>query len=103
MCPIFFERGDTSLGELEEIYPKLNLLGHAQILELSVGSQCGGHGICGADRVQVFASDPSALSELTEIENKHLSEDEIKNGFRLACQCFPEFSTSQLEIKVRVR
>lgn len=70
-----------------ECYRNLNLLAHAQIEELDIGSQCGGHGVCGGDRVQVSSNEP--LSPLSEAERKHLSAEEISAGWRLACQCYP--------------
>lgn len=69
--------------------PQLNLLGHAQLEEWTLGSRCGGHGECGGDRVRIDA--PSdALSPITPAERQHLSTDELKQGWRLACQCWPE-------------
>jgi 2Fe-2S ferredoxin len=70
-------------------YAQLNLLAHAQLEELDIGSQCGGHGICGGDRVRVAAAD-GLLSPATEAEREHLSPTELAEGWRLACQCFPD-------------
>ena len=67
----------------------LNLLGHAHLIELDLGSTCGGHGKCGKDRVVLSADDQSKVNALTEIEKVHLSKSELEQGFRLACQCFP--------------
>lgn len=104
MCPsVVFMRGGEIVAQTDSIFPKLNLLGHAQLEEVATGSQCGGHGVCGADRIRVEASEPGALSPLSENEFKHLDEKEIKNGYRLACQCFPEFVTPDLVIKVTLR
>ena len=68
----------------------LNLLAHAQAIELETGSRCGGHGVCGGDRVRIESA--SRLSPLTEAEKEHLSPEEIQSGWRLACQCFPDNS-----------
>lgn len=57
--------------------------------EFDVGSQCGGFGVCGGDRVKVL-SGGELLSALSEAEREHLSPDEIASGFRLACQAFPQ-------------
>lgn len=78
----------------------LNLLAHAQAIELEIGSRCGGHGICGGDRVRVRAADASGLSPLTQAEREHLSGDEIAAGWRLACQCFPQRSGAALVLDV---
>ncbi len=78
----------------------LNLLGHAQMIELSVGSQCGGHGKCGKDRVILSEADRLLVNEPTAIERIHLSADELSRGFRLACQCFPNADGLSLRVSV---
>ena len=70
-------------------YRNLNLLAHAQMEEVDVGSQCGGFGVCGGDRVKVVCGRES-LSPLSEAEREHLNPEEIASGFRLACQAFPQ-------------
>ena len=67
----------------------LNILGHAQLIELDLGSTCGGHGKCGKDRVQLLPADQAKVNPPTEIELIHLTPLEIAEGVRLACQCFP--------------
>ena len=78
--------------------PNLNLLAHAQAIELDIGSRCGGHGICGGDRVQIPRHEQAKFSAVTEIEQRHLSPAEIADGWRLACQCFPDRSDLETEI-----
>ena len=80
----------------------LNLLAHAQCEEATLGSRCGGHGNCGADKVRIIAEGDRAplLSPLTEAERRLLSAAEISSGVRLACQCFPE--TNDLSIQAEV-
>jgi uncharacterized 2Fe-2S/4Fe-4S cluster protein (DUF4445 family) len=51
---------------------------------ISIRSECGGKGVCGKCKVVVKRSE--ALSELTEVERRYLSEAEIEYGYRLACQ-----------------
>lgn len=79
--------------------PQLNLLAHAQILELEIGSRCGGHGVCGGDRVQI-RSRAGALNPLQEAEREHLSDEEIDAGWRLACQAFPEQAESAIDVQI---
>jgi len=43
---------------------------------------CGGRGTCGRCRVQISLNPPDP----SETDRKHLSEDEIERGVRLACQ-----------------
>ena len=88
-----------SIATLDFVEPNLNLLAHAQALELEVGSRCGGHGVCGGDRVRILDPVPS-LSEVTDAERRHLTEDELRRGYRLACQCFP--NTDALPLRVEI-
>ena len=68
----------------------LNILAHAQLIELDIGSICGGHGHCGKDRILIQVKDQTHLSPITEKERKFLTQDELSKGYRLACQCYPE-------------
>lgn len=68
----------------------LNLLAHAQSIELDIGSQCGGHGICGGDRIRLPTGERASFSPVTEAELEHLTPEELEQGWRLGCQCFPE-------------
>jgi ferredoxin len=91
-----FER---TVGSVAFVEPNLNLLAHAQTLELEVGSRCGGHGICGGDRVRVRDRD-AALSPITDAERRHLTKKEIAEGYRLACQCFPNNPEVSLRVEI---
>jgi ferredoxin len=84
---------DTGMCE-----PNLNLLAHAQCIELNIGSQCGGHGVCGKDRVQIPLSDLAQFSPPSPEEKEHLSSAELAKGVRLACQCYPEKTDLDLDI-----
>jgi len=66
------------------------------MLELEIGSRCGGFGECGGDRVRILRGSES-LSPFTDTEREHLTEAELKNGYRLACQCFPENDDAVIE------
>lgn len=94
-------------GEAEEdsglCERNLNLLAHAQAIELGIGSRCGGHGICGGDRVRIEPGEGGTplLSPVSEAEREHLSKDEIAQGWRLACQCYPEKSDQLIRVSYR--
>lgn len=83
-----------------DCYRELNLLAHAQLEELDIGSRCGGHGICGGDKIKVEA-EPGDLSPITDPEKTHLTPEMIQKGWRLACQCWP--SKNHLEIQVKLK
>lgn len=80
-----------------ETTPMLNFLGHAQLEELDIGSQCGGQGICGKDRIRVTPQ--MGLSPFTESEQFHLTPEELRSGIRLACQCFPNHLNNSYAIE----
>ena len=98
-----FMAPDGKRSEVDFCDRNLNLLAHAQAIELEIGSRCGGHGICGGDRVRIdIDSHGSNLSPLTEREREHLSSEEIAQGWRLACQCYPETSEQSILIITRI-
>jgi ferredoxin len=78
----------------------LNLLAHAQAVELEIGSRCGGFGECGGDRVRI-ATPHAALSPITAAEREHLSAEELAQGWRLACQCFPEKNEQTIVVETK--
>ncbi len=88
--------------------PHLNLLAHAQALEIGIGSRCGGHGVCGGDKVRVWVRlddvkpGLEALSPITDQEREHLSAEELDSGYRLACQCYPNRSDLKLRVDASV-
>ncbi|MBS1958045.1 MAG: (2Fe-2S)-binding protein [Bdellovibrionales bacterium] len=67
----------------------LNILGHAQLIDLFIGSECGGQGRCGKDRIQISEPERIHYNPPTELEHRYLSDALIADGWRLACQCFP--------------
>jgi ferredoxin len=81
-----------------QCYRSLNLLAHAQLEELEVGSRCGGHGVCGGDRV-LICKGRSELSPVTEAETKHLTREELEQGYRLACQAWPQGDDLEFEVE----
>lgn len=48
---------------------------------IAIQSPCGGKGVCGKCRVQVINGD----KELSSLDIRHLSKDELDKGIRLAC------------------
>ncbi len=96
------ENGTTThVATVDFVEPNLNLLAHAQTLELEVGSRCGGHGICGGDRIRILDPAPR-LSRITDAERRHLTKAELAAGYRLACQCFPETVEFSLRVEIGI-
>ncbi|RLE57926.1 MAG: ferredoxin [Thermoprotei archaeon] len=48
-------------------------------------SDCGGRGVCGKCRV-VIVDVKGEISEVSEVEKRHLTQEELARGYRLACQ-----------------
>jgi len=65
---------------------------------ISIDTPCGGKGICGKCKVLVH----KGISTIISIEEKFLSKEEIKEGFRLACQT-KVFKDSIIEIPLEIR
>lgn len=95
-----FVKPDGSKLEVDLCDSRLNLLAHAQLIELDIGSRCGGHGHCGGDRIQLAPG--AAVSPPSTEEHEHLTPEELAQGWRLACQTFPEqiLENTDLEVKV---
>lgn len=57
------------------------LFNAAHWIGLPIGSTCGGRGTCGTCRVQVLVGEVA----ITPADRRHLSEEELAAGWRLAC------------------
>ena len=71
-------------GKRAEFPPGVTVMEAAQALGVDISSLCGGKGKCGKCKVRVLGGD-GTVSEPSDKELKHLSEEEIRDGFRLAC------------------
>jgi len=52
---------------------------------VALRSDCGGRGVCGKCKVIIIDVE-GEISEINEVEKKHLTLEEISKGYRLACQ-----------------
>jgi Na+-transporting NADH:ubiquinone oxidoreductase subunit NqrF len=55
---------------------------------IGIFNKCGGKGICGKCRIKVLNPEERGIRKPNETEKRHLSEEELKQGFRLSCQLF---------------
>ncbi len=94
---VYFKKGNSQ--QSVTCYRGLNLLGHAQLEEIDLGSRCGGHGVCGRDRIQILPGS-GPVSPPNEKEREHLSEAEIADGWRLACQTWPAHDEDDIRVRV---
>lgn len=67
-----------------------SVLNTAQTNDIDIIATCGGRGRCRSCRVKLVegtSTEPGAA------DRTQLSEDEIREGYRLACQCYPQSSS----------
>ncbi|MCX8062928.1 MAG: ASKHA domain-containing protein [Anaerolineales bacterium] len=74
------------IGRRIQIRKDQTILDAAQLAGVEINSVCGGVGICESCRIRLSKG---TLSELTLDEENSFSEDEIRQGYRLACQAYP--------------
>lgn len=70
------------LGTTIEVPSEVRFVEVARQLGLAMNLPCGGEGICGKCRVVVR----SGVASPSDADRRHLSETELRQGFRLACQ-----------------
>ncbi len=90
----------TGVHDTGDCFLNLNLLAHSQLIELDIGSQCGGYGKCAGDKIILAEADRKKVSAPNAIELHQLTAEEIQKGFRLACQCFPNQNNEELVISL---
>src|SRR4030042_3199785 len=64
-----------------------SLLNVAQGAGIALASICGGVGICDSCKIRLIQG---ILTEVTLEEKAIYSDDELKSGYRLACQSYPQ-------------
>ncbi|WP_207179324.1 ASKHA domain-containing protein [Anaerocellum diazotrophicum] len=69
-----------------EVQKCSNLLDVLQKNSFDIEASCGGKGVCGKCKVRVKKGQKPYLENLTQEEKRHLREDEISSGVRLACR-----------------
>jgi uncharacterized 2Fe-2S/4Fe-4S cluster protein (DUF4445 family) len=74
------------LGRRGECQNNESLLACARQLGVGINSVCGGKGTCHSCKIQVLSG---AVSKPTPNEHEAFSSQELKEGWRLACQTYP--------------
>jgi len=82
------------VGLRGKCHTKESLLACARRLGVGISSICGGEGICHSCKVQVLIG---TVSKPTPNEHEAFTSQELKEGWRLACQTYP---TSDCKIAV---
>lgn len=95
------------LGRRDQLQESESLLDCARRLNIGINNVCGGSGVCGKCRVKVISG---VSNELTEVEKGLFSPQEIKVGWRIACQLYaysdlqiyipPESMTTSLRMQL---
>lgn len=71
------------IGRRVEVDASTDLLSAAQKAGVDLVAVCGGMGLCGTCMVRLLQGE---LSPLTSVEERFLDKEQIKHGYRLACQ-----------------
>ena len=71
------------IGRKAEIEPGETIWSAAEKAHVPLASICGGQSICGKCRIRIIAGNVNSISP---VERDYLTEDELQNGFRLACE-----------------
>ncbi len=81
-----FEIDLQPVGRHVEISSEQTLLDAAQAAGVELIAVCGGTGTCATCRVHLMSGE---LTPVTANEEFELSEDDLRAGYRLACQARP--------------
>jgi Na+-transporting NADH:ubiquinone oxidoreductase subunit NqrF len=71
-----------------EASPVISVFNNLAMNGIGIFNKCGGKGICGKCRIKVLNPEERGIRKPNETEKRHLSEEELKQGFRLSCQLF---------------
>jgi ferredoxin len=82
------------IGRRVAAFSRNSLLNAAQEAGIVIASICGGMGICDSCKIRLITG---SLSEPTLEEKTIFTVDELQNGYRLACQAYPQ---SDLTIEI---
>lgn len=80
----------TSIGTKEIAFDGQNDLLHALVDSYSIPSPCSGNGNCGKCIIKVT----EGMLEITKTDFLKLSQDQLDDGYRLACQAYPKENCS---------
>jgi len=79
-CRVVFE----PMGVALDVEPGKSILEIASDNSIPIRSDCGGKGLCG--KCLVAVNQPDNLSRLSEQEMRFLKQEQVDDGYRLACQ-----------------
>ncbi len=71
-------------GKKTKIPLQTVVLDAAKEANVAIRSECGGKGSCG--KCKIILRDPETTSQITKAEKDLLSNQEVRSGYRLACQ-----------------
>jgi uncharacterized 2Fe-2S/4Fe-4S cluster protein (DUF4445 family) len=74
------------IGNREQCFEKESIMDCARRIGIGISSICGGNGKCKACKIQILKG---YASELTAVESETFSDDQLEQGWRLACLTYP--------------
>ena len=75
-----FDKDNQAIGTFE-VTTNSNLLDGLAAHDIALSSTCGGGGTCGQCKVQLNHN-----TKITSADHSHFNDEQLKQGFRLACQ-----------------
>lgn len=74
------------MGKKGKFSSDQSLLNMTRRLKINLTTTCGGNGLCGRCKVHIVEGESTPL---TQKELEELTEKEVQDGYRLACQTYP--------------
>jgi uncharacterized 2Fe-2S/4Fe-4S cluster protein (DUF4445 family) len=83
-------------GKRVRVPPGVSLFDAASWNGIAIDSTCGGHGTCKKCRVRVT----SGAAPVTQVDTRAFSEDELRDGWRLACRVLAQADGEPVRVEV---
>ncbi len=100
MTKITFKIAENGVKEVEKsVKGGIRILDAALSINLRLTSICGGRGSCGKCKMKVL-SGHELLTDVTPIEKKLMTDEELKEGYRLACLARVKEKTGTLKLQI---
>ncbi len=87
----------VNLNKEIEYSSSITLFNNLAMNGIMVYNQCGGKGRCGMCKVKIITSQEKRVRKPTDIEKKHLTDEQILQGWRLSCQVY---AIKDIEIEI---
>lgn len=87
----------SGLDKEMEISSAVTLFNNLAMNGVMVYNECGGKGRCGKCKVRLLTEQDKRIKKVNDIEKKHLTQEQIEQGWRLSCQVY---AIKDIEIEI---